>query len=228
MTKTEYKNIIKSIITIFVYFFWSYLANWIISFFNFSGNSKQWIQAFIFLLLLIGVTFFYHQELKKALSTIKDKSSKKTSSLKIFFVGYGIYFLISLIIKLIFPNIYYSNIGNNFISIPILSFFFIIIYYPIVEEIVFKVTFKEFLTNKWFFVIVTGFLNAFFQVTLSANQPIDLLMIIPDTIFYITLSYIYFKTDNILIAIFYRMVANILPAIASLISITTIFTKIWR
>ena len=227
MTKTQGKNIIVCTLTVLIYFLWSYLVSGLTSLFNLQGNIKLWISALIFAILLLIYIIVYHRDLKTSLKNLKkDFLKNNLSSLKIFFLGYSIYFIISTLINVFFPDIFYvNNTLEGFRTIPVLAIFFMLIYYPIIEELVFKLSFKKIITNKWSFVIITGFLNAFFQVALSATNTISLIIILSDTIFYMTLSYIYFETDNIFISIFYRMLSNILPVIATCFSIAGVFLK---
>ena len=90
-------------------------------------------------------------------------------------------------------------------------------YYPIIEEIVFKMSLKKIVTNKWEFIIITGFLNAFFQIVFSMNNMTDLIYIISYTIIISTFSYIYYKTDNIMYPIIFRICYNLIPCITYLL-----------
>ena len=92
-------------------------------------------------------------------------------------------------------------------------------YYPVIEELVFKMSFKEIIKNKWMFIIVTGIFNAFFQIVFSITNSTDLLYILPYSVFYGSLSYIYFKTDNIIYPIIFRICYNLIPCVIYVIDL---------
>ena len=92
-------------------------------------------------------------------------------------------------------------------------------YYPIIEELIFKLSLKEVLKDMWSFVIITGLLNAFFQIVFSMTVWTDLLYLLPYAIFFGSLSYIYYKNDNVLLPIFLRICYNVIPCIIYIIDL---------
>ena len=78
---------------------------------------------------------------------------------------------------------------------------------------------KEVLKDKWCFVIITGLLNAFFQIVFSMTVWTDLLYLLPYTIFFGSLSYIYYKNDDVLLPFFLRICYNVIPCIIYIIDL---------
>ena len=81
----------------------------------------------------------------------------------------------------------------------------------------FKSIFKDVIKNKWTFIVITGLLNAFFQVIFTSTNYISYLFIIPNSILCMTFSYMYYKTKNVITPIIFRMAYNLLLNIANLI-----------
>ena len=142
--------------------------------------------------------------------------------LKYFIIGLLCYGIVNIIIAGVFD---FSNISNDnlttlenvFSDNLFMLFLSTVFYYPIVEELVFKKTFKDIIDNKWLFVFISAFANAFFTYAFSATNALSLIYIIPSTLFYMGLSYGYYATDNIMVPITYRIIYNLIPNIALLI-----------
>ena len=98
----------------------------------------------------------------------------------------------------------------------ILLFINTFIFYSVVEELVFKFPFKKILSNKWLFIIITGFLNAFYTVYFTSTSKLSLVFIIPYTILLSCFSYVYYKKDNIIFPIMTRIIYNLITILVLL------------
>ena len=125
------------------------------------------------------------------------------------------------------PNVLYKDFIKNedlkrktliFEKNAILMFIMSTFYYPIVEEIVFKKSFKDILKNKWLFIIVTGLINAVCNIILSINDPRDFIYLIPNAVFSMCFSYIYYETDNLIVPIIYRILYNLIPSLVAFVA----------
>lgn len=224
--KTIFSPLNISICVILLYFIWPYFMNAIINMAHIQGELALYMQLIADFLLLGLIIFIYSHNLKEDAHKLKTNFKKyATKSLIIFAVGLALYTISSLIIVTLFPNIESDNTSsllNIFNKQPILLFISTVFYYPIIEELVFKRTFKGIINNKWAFIIITAILNASFEVLLSYNNLINIINIIPSFILYATYSYMYYESDNIIIPIAYRMLYNLIPNIATLLSIGSI------
>ncbi len=82
---------------------------------------------------------------------------------------------------------------------------------PVCEETIFRLNFKNLFKNKVLFAICTGLLFGSMHLigSISANNLIELVYIIPYFIMGFVLSYIYYDSDNILNSILVHMLNNI-------------------
>lgn len=214
----EKKNIIISIIVFILYIIWPYLINTISKDIIITTIAKG-----IFLFVLI---FIYRKTLKIDINNFKLKKYMK-KGLKIFLWTIILYIFANAIVSLICiaTNMEISSFNqtyNLFKEYPILVLGLTLIYYPIVEELVFKRTLKDIITNKWLFIFVTGLLNAVVTMILTTTLSIEYVYILPNTILSMGLSYIYYNTNNIITPIIYRSIYNIIPSIIAIISILVI------
>lgn len=219
-TSNKIKTLFISLCIILLYFVWPYFSNYLLSFFKLSDNLKLYLTLVLNLLCLLLIVMVYARDLKKDFKKfIKNSRNYMKKGFKYFIIGLlgygGVNFLITVVFE--FSNISNDNLvilENVFSDNAFLLFLSTTIYYPIIEEIVFKKTFKDIINNKWLFVFVTAFANAFFAYAFSVSNALSLVYIIPSTIFYMGLSYSYYKTDNIMVPIIYRVIYNLIPNIA--------------
>ena len=220
------RNILINILVIILYFLWPYFLGSVTNLLNFPQGVNLYISLFANFIFLAIIIYIYQEKLAKYCNNYKKKFKNNIlKSLKIFLIGLGIYILFNSIINSL--NIPILNTQTSLIEmfkkIPIMFVLNTLFYYPIIEELVFKLSLKEIIKNKWSFVIITGLLNAFFQIVFSINNITDLLYLIPFTIFFASLSYIYYETDNIVYPILFRICYNIIPCV---IYIVDLFSKL--
>ena len=210
------RNILINILVIILYFLWPYFLGSITNLFKFSQEVNLYISLLTNFIFLAVVIYIYRDKLGNYCNNYKKNFKVNfLNSLKIFLIGLGLYILFNTIINTLKVPI--LNTQTSLIemikTIPVLFILNTLFYYPIIEELVFKMSLKEIIKNKWAFVIVTGLLNAFFQIVFSIGNTTDLLYLLPYTIFFASLSYIYYNTNNIIYPIIIRIVYNIIPCI---------------
>lgn len=117
----------------------------------------------------------------------------------------------NLIIKLFID----SNLPNNEQTIrdifgisPIYIFFSAVIYAPIVEELVFRYSFKKIFSNKWIFIILSGLIFGGMHVFNNFENLTDLLYIIPYSAPGIVFAYMLEKSDNVFVPISFHFIHN--------------------
>lgn len=229
MKKSEEKTIMPlyiSICVVLLYFIWPYFISALLAMLRVTGDVALYSRLFANFILLFLIIFIFFSDIKEALKKFKKNFKKLfVRGGKIFIIGMIIYMIVTFTIVGLFPNLTNDNADSLlriFDKSPILLLLSTVFYYPIVEELVFKKTFKSFLPNKWLFVIITAVINGSFEIMLSYSSLINLVNIIPSIIFYGILSYIYYDTDNIIVSITYRMLYNLIPCIGALLSVALI------
>ena len=215
-----------SICVVLLYFIWPYFISAILSMLSITGDTSLYLRLIANFLLMFLIILIYSNSLKNDLKSLKNNFGKLyLKGGKIFIIGIILYTIVSSLIVELVPNGLNESVDNLlhiYDKSPFLLLLSTVIYYPIVEELVFKRTFKEFIKNKWLFILITAIINGSFEIMLSYTSVINLINIIPAIVFYGILSYIYYDTDNVVVSISYRMFYNLIPCIGALLNVALI------
>ena len=176
-------------------------------------------------LVLLGIfIYIYRETLVKDLSFFKKKfPSNFFYSFKYWLLGFSIMYISNLIIThLLKMNIANNEINvRNFINIsPILMIFNTCIYSPITEELAFRKSIKDCISNKWTYIITSGILFGLLHIITYINSPLSLLYLIPYGSFGIAFAALYYKTKNIYSTITIHAMHNTLALIIYLLGVT--------
>ena len=98
---------------------------------------------------------------------------------------------------------------------PIYTFIVTVFVAPILEELIFRLSFKNVIKNKWLFIIISGVIFGAIHVVFSVNDIYQLLYLIPYCSLGIAFSYMYYETDNILVPISFHILHNTITAITT-------------
>lgn len=216
----KFRELTIFIIAMLLYFVWPYFTQCIINRVLASGTNTIYLtfaSNMIISLIIIGI---YKDELKEDLSKFNAHFFKNTFYvLKWALISLTMFLIVNQIIYMLIPNINQENtniILSMFKDNKILLFINTFIFYSVVEELVFKFPFKKMLSNKWLFIIITGFLNAFYTVYFTSTSNLSLILIIPYTILLSCFSYVYYKKDNIIFPIMTRIIYNLITILVLL------------
>jgi len=211
-----------NILVICLYFIWPYFLSAITNFLNLSKTVNLYLSFSVNFIFLFIVIYIYINILNKYYIEFTKKYKKNfLNCLKIFFIGLVLYVFSNTILNIVNIPVFnnQSSMIEMFKKVPILFILNTLFYYPIIEELVFKMSLKNIIKNKWLFIITTGLLNAFFQIVFSITNVTDLLYLLPLTFLISSFSYIYYKTDNIVYPILIRMSYNLIPCVIYLIDL---------
>ena len=216
----KFRELMIYIIAMLLYFIWPYLTQFIINQVLVSNINTIYLtfaSNMIISLIIIGI---YKDELKGELLKFNEHFSKNILYvIKWSLISLAMFLVVNQIIYMLIPNINQENtniILNMFKDNKILLFINTFIFYSVVEELVFKFPFKKILSNKWLFIIITGFLNAFYTVYFTSTSKLSLVFIIPHTILLSCFSYVYYKKDNIIFPIMTRIIYNLITILVLL------------
>ena len=216
----KFRDLMIYIIAMLLYFIWPYLTQFIINQVLVSNINTIYLtfaSNMIISLIIIGI---YKDELKGELLKFNEHFSKNILYvIKWALISLAMFLVVNQIIYMLIPNINQENtniILNMFKDNKILLFINTFIFYSVVEELVFKFPFKKILSNKWLFIIITGFLNAFYTVYFTSTSKLSLVFIIPYTILLSCFSYVYYKKDNIIFPIMTRIIYNLITILVLL------------
>ena len=150
------------------------------------------------------------KELKKDFKSFSFKIFKK--ALLYWIVGLILMVISSTIINLIgipIPANEAAN-DNNLLDNPIIQILMGVIFFPIIEEIVFRLSVKDLSSNKHVYAISTGLFFALMHVPEALSSPIMLLHLIPYASCGIAFGYSYKNTNNIMSTITTHSLHNLL------------------
>lgn len=208
------KTLLISVSVIIFYFLWPQLINVIKELFNHSFDS---ILEFVSnLILIVGLIYIYRNDLKNYLKDFKKNAKRNILMILIFSILIVVLVpIINLLINSIFKidggtsndNSLLESFKNNPFRIGLMT----IIYYPIVEEIVFEKTLKDVISNKWLFMVLSSLFFWYYNIAYSANFT---LVAIAGSFSYFAVglvkAYTFSKTDNLFVPIFIKAIYNAL------------------
>ncbi len=233
MEKNRIYNILKLLICLVFFFSLNDISSLILKLLNINSlsNKENVILQFILsLVLVLFTTILYINTIKKDYKKLKNNLSKNISLIIKYFIiftilKYSVSFL-SVIILTIFKYDTTNIISNNQNLIqeyikasPILMFISVSFLGPYYEEILFRLSFKKVITNKYLYIIISGTLFGLLHI-FPLSDGITLILGIIQSISYVVMgiyfSYVYYKTDNIFISMGLHLLNNLLSVIMML------------
>lgn len=214
----EFRNMLKGFGVLFFYLIASALPYDFISLFGVNYNNLSITLKSIYLLFYeIGITiiiiYVYRNDfIPNFKDFIKNNITYFKKYIKYWFIMLGLMMLSNLIII----NFTSSNISENQETIietlkfaPIYTFIVTVFVAPILEELVFRLSFRKmFAHTNTLFIIFSGLLFGSMHVIGNFNELIDLLFIIPYSIPGFIFAYIYTKSKNICVPISIHFIHN--------------------
>ena len=162
------------------------------------------------IIYLIIIVICYFKTLKNDFKPFfKNFLKNFEDAFKYYFLGLVIMVICNLIITLLLGGGVGENeeVVRSYIYIaPLLMLLEVSIYAPFAEELLFRKSIREVITNKWLYVFVSGFI--FGALHVSGNTLFDLLYLIPYCSLGFAFSYIYAKSNNIYSTISIHAVHN--------------------
>lgn len=163
---------------------------------SFKANKKKSIKSVLLYLVIILALLFASNILISVISSMMGGTFDSDSSTKI--------------ISTLFKKVPF---GTMFVM------FLMIIFYPVVEELVFRKSLRDVIKNPVIFVIISSLITWYFQVTLVNPQISEFVLSLSVFFNSIVSAIIFVKKDNILFSIFPRMLYNIIICAIQLIGL---------
>lgn len=161
--------------------------------------------CFIQLLLIGTIIFIYRKDIKRDINNLKENhQSYFKTYFKYWFVAIGLMMLCNFIILMFKPDAIAGNeeaIRDMFHSMPIYTFISAVIFAPVLEELVFRKSFRYMFSNNKMFIIMSGFIFGAFHVVGNFESLFDLLYIFPYSVPGLVFAYVLYKSDNIFVPI---------------------------
>jgi membrane protease YdiL (CAAX protease family) len=165
----------------------------------------------------IGTTIIFilisFKDIKKDIKSFSFKIFKK--AVIYWLIGLAIMITSSFIISWIGVPTPPNEVTNdtNLLENPIVQIILGVICFPIIEEIVFRLSLKDLSSNKHIYAISTGLFFAMLHIPEAFTSPIMLLHLIPYAACGIAFGYCYKNTNNIMSTISTHALHNLLNVI---------------
>ena len=215
--KERFKCIFISIIIFLLYFFFSYIVDFIIKTFNINISSLKYIYRLIFIYALeiipaLFLVFIYRKDLKKDFKIFKKNIKPWADKyIRYWIIGIILMSISNMIISLITS----SSIANNEEVVrkitdllPIYSIFTCCIIAPVAEELAYRKTVGNIFTNKKMSILFSGLLFGLAHVVGTYEVLSDILYIIPYGLLGSIFMYMYRDSDNIWTTISIHFIHN--------------------
>lgn len=188
---------------------------------NLSDATNGILALFSNVILAIILFFIYRKNLITYFKDFKKNFLEFIDTgFKYWIMGLMVMAISNIIINLLSPN----NIANNeaavqsmIKAVPLIGLISAGFLAPFIEEITFRKTFKDIFSNKWLFILSSGLLFGGLHVFLDVNNIFDLLYIIPYSALGISFAALYYKTNNLLVPMFFHALHNTIIVIMSII-----------
>ena len=212
---TRNKKIISSVIIWILYIVWLLKIS----------SLTVSITNFIVHLLFLGIiVFIFKDELLENLKEFKTNTGTKITKILLYFLVFiGIMLISNAILSLVGVDTSQTSsskmISNVFNNVPfgtLFACFLTIIFYPVVEELMFRKSLRPAIENGVLFVIITSLLSWYFQVTLLNPSVNEFILAIQTLLNSIFAGIVYVRTNNIIYTISSRMLFNILICVIQL------------
>lgn len=203
MTK-DITKYLKTFFVIMFYFTYNNITVYIlkkfgIDIYNISQNMLIFINLIIDILFMIILFLVYYKDI---INDIRDFKENYKSYLRVAFKWWVFAFLFMYISNIIIFIIVKSNASNEEIiqsmvnKYPLYMLFQVSIMAPFVEEMLFRKSIRDIVTNKYLYIIISALIFGGLHV-LTSKSYLEMLYIIPYGVFGGIFAYIYCKTKNI-------------------------------
>jgi len=215
--KFNFKNILTGIGVIFFYLFTSTFVTEILSglginYDKLSTPLKSTCLIIYQILMTLVIVYIYKKTIITDFKTFIKNNIK-------YFKKYIKYWFLMLILmissNLIVTFFTTTDIANNQNTIietlkvaPIYTFILTVFVAPILEELVFRLSFRKIFSNSILFILLSGLVFGSMHVIGTCEHLIDLLFIIPYSIPGFIFAYVYTKSKNICVPISLHFIHN--------------------
>lgn len=214
----ELRNLFTGVGVIFLYLIASALPYDFIGLFGINYNDLNSVTRQIYLisyevgLTLIIVYIYRHNFIPNLKDFIKNSIKYFKKYIKYWFLMLGLMYLSNLIITLFTTTLTSQNqqsVVETLGQAPIYTFILTVLVAPILEELVFRLSFRKiFAHTDILFIFFSGLFFGGMHVLGSLENLVDLLFIIPYSIPGFIFAYLYTKSKNIFVPISLHFIHN--------------------
>lgn len=224
--KNKFLNILKSTGIIFLMLFFTSIFFSILNIDPTKISEKQYILYMSLsniILIVIFILIYRKTLIKDFKSYTKNFYHNIETSIKYWLIGFIIMVVSNLIITFILNKGLAGNeeeVRKLIDSFPLFMIFNTVIYASLIEELSFRKSIKDAISNKWIYVLTSGLLFGMLHIISYISTPIDLVYLIPYGALGIVFALLYHKTNNIFSTITIHAIHNLLAIIMYLLGAT--------
>ena len=223
-SKDTTKRFLK-LISIFLLFRYSYiLQNIPIVLFNIKNITPQiqiLLSCFSNLILLLILFFIYRLDLRIEWKKFKNSFDKSMDyCIKYWFLGLMGMMISNILINTLFKLGQAENeqlVQGMITDFPLVMLLNAGVIAPIIEELVFRKTFRDTIKGKWAFILTSSLVFGFMHV-LVATSLIEMIFIIPYALLGMAFAYMYYDTDSIYTSILAHILHNTILILISILA----------
>lgn len=224
--KGKIGNFILSIILFTVYIVYPYLIVYLLKLIGIDISSynqfvKTLILTGVYLSLMLIIFLIYRKDL------INDFKDYKNNFNAYFIFGSKIWLtgLAVMYVSNIFLIQFLQSNATNEILVqealkqsPLYMIFSTVIFAPFTEEIIFRKSIRNFISNDYIYMIISAIAFGYIHTLANYTNPLELLYIIPYGALGYAFAYTYTKKKNIFVPITFHMFHNAIAVTISLMS----------
>lgn len=215
--KTNYKNIGLGILSIFLYFFIQYRATDLFTALHIDFYSISYPIRILYTLIvditIVSLLFLLnYKTIEQNFVDLKKNHYQYFSSCIKYWLISILIMMISNVIIMMFFN---GGIAGNEDTIrtllkdnPIFVYISAVFFAPIIEELVFRQSFRNIFKNNYVFIIVSALIFGGLHVIGNISSPVDLLYLIPYCSPGVAFAYMLAKTKNIFVSMGFHLMHN--------------------
>ena len=217
----ETNKLLTSVLVIIFYFAWPIIIQVFRDIFRIDASHSFLFDIICNVLLAAMLITIYHKDLKEYLKNFNKNKFKYIKTILL-------YFLITLVAialtnSFVIDILKIDHIAENdsalfesFKAYPLLVAFMTVIYYPVVEEIVFEKTLKDVIKSKWLFIILSGVF--FWYYNIAYIEGITYLTIVSSLCYFVggfLRALAFHKTNNLYVPVAIKALYNLFVTIIS-------------
>ncbi len=215
-TNNDLKYILKGALVIFIYFFFSYTQTLPFEILHINTNELPSIIKIIYTLavelLMMSIIFYiFEEEYKKAFKDIKKNHMKYfNQNLKYYIIGLIVMMGANIFINILGGGLSTNEtaIRNEFTSFPIYTFISAVILAPLLEESVFRLSFRSIFKNDFLFITVSSLVFGGLHLLTNPLNELFPLYLLSYSSCGIAFAYMLKKTNNIFTSTFFHFMHN--------------------
>ena len=212
----RFNNFVKGIGVIIAYFLINIYKGYPLAILHIDYNSltvfaKELYTFSIELVTLTVIFIIFEKEFKKAWADLKKNHMKYFSeNFKYYVVGFVIMYSANFLITILGGGISGNEtiVREQLKLAPIFSFVSSIFIAPVVEESIFRLSFRSIFKSDLLFVLVSGLIFGSLHLIAGVDTSLTLLYLIAYSGFGFVFSYMMVKTNNIFVPIGFHMMHN--------------------